>query len=336
MLVQGTSFHAAVREKRNGFVIRHHEPVLRDVAVDLWAAADATRIVDGTVGRAGHSSSLLQRRPDVQLLAIDRDPTAVQAARERLAQYGERVRVIQGSFAAIESHLEAWGTERADGILLDLGVSSPQIDDPERGFSTRLEGPLDLRFDRSQGEPASAWLARAPVAEIEKCLREFGEVPNARRAARVIERARREHPIETTQQLAEIVRGVAGRPGDPPAKSLARVFQALRIRINDELGEVDRFLAALPRVLAVGGRIVVISFHSLEDRRVKEAFQRAARDCICPPELPACACGGGRAWLRVLTRRPLVPDAVEIARNPRARSAKLRAAERVAARGEGT
>jgi 16S rRNA (cytosine1402-N4)-methyltransferase len=150
----------------------------------------------------------------------------------------------------------------------------------------------------------------------------------------MIDRARRETPIETTQQLAEIVRNAAGRPGEPPAKSLARVFQALRIQVNDELGELDRFLASLRRVLAIGGRIVVLSYHSLEDRRVKEAFQMASRDCICPPELPACACGGGRAWLRILTRRPIVPDAVEMARNPRARSGKLRAAERVLARDE--
>ena len=316
------------------FVSLYHEPVLADAAVELWASPNAKRVVDGTVGRAGHSSILLHRREDLELLAIDRDPKAVEAAREKLAEFGDRARVEHGSFADLESHLAAWGGRPADGILLDLGVASPQIDDPERGFSTRFDGPLDLRFDPTHGEPASAWLARASVEEIERALRNFGEAPGARRAARAIDRARREAPIQTTQQLAEIVRKVAGRPGEPPAKSLARVFQALRIQVNDELGELDRFLSSLRRNLAVGGRVVVMSYHSLEDRRIKEAFQSAARDCVCPPELLACACGGGRAWLRVMTRRPLVADAVEIARNPRARSAKLRAAERVLARGE--
>jgi 16S rRNA (cytosine1402-N4)-methyltransferase len=316
-----------------GFVSLHHEPVLPKATVELWAPPNAKRLVDGTVGRAGHSSILLRRREDVELVALDRDLEAVQAARETLAEFDDRIHVEHGSYADLESRLDRWGG-RADGILLDLGVSSPQIDDPQRGFAARLEGPLDLRFDRTQGEPASAWLARAPVEEIERTLRIHGEVPGARRAAKAIDRARRETPIETTQQLAEVVRNVSGRPGEPPAKSLARVFQALRIQVNDELGELDRFLASLRRVLEIGGRIVVLSYHSLEDRRIKEAFQMAARDCICPPELPACACGGGRAWLRIVTRRPLVPDEVEIARNPRARSAKLRAAERVSARDE--
>jgi 16S rRNA (cytosine1402-N4)-methyltransferase len=322
-----------MREKRMGFVSLHHEPVLPKATVELWAPPNALRFVDGTVGRAGHSSILLQHREDIELLALDRDLEAVNASREKLAEFGDRAHVEHGSYADLETRLVRWGG-RADGILLDLGVSSPQIDDPQRGFATRLEGPLDLRFDRTQGEPASAWLARASVEEIERTLRIYGEVPGARRAAKMIDRARRETPIETTQQLAEIVRNAAGRPGEPPAKSLARVFQALRIQVNDELGELDRFLASLRRVLAIGGRIVVLSYHSLEDRRVKEAFQMASRDCICPPELPACACGGGRAWLRILTRRPIVPDAVEMARNPRARSGKLRAAERVLARDE--
>ncbi|HET9887779.1 MAG TPA: 16S rRNA (cytosine(1402)-N(4))-methyltransferase RsmH [bacterium] len=309
----------------------HHEPVLPKVTVELWAPPNLSHFVDGTVGRAGHSTKLLRQREDVELLALDRDLEAVDAARESLAEFGDRARVVQGSFSDLATHLDGWGG-RADGILLDLGIASPQIDDPARGFSTRLEGPLDLRFDRTQGEPASAWLAHAPVEEIERCLRTYGEAPGARRAAKAIDRARREKPIETTQQLVEIVRQVAGRPGEPPAKSLARVFQALRIQVNDELGELDRFLGSLRRVLAIGGRIVILSYHSLEDRRVKEAFQSAARDCLCPPELPACACGGGHAWLCILTRRPLVPDEVEIARNPRARSAKLRAAERVQSR----
>jgi 16S rRNA (cytosine1402-N4)-methyltransferase len=318
-----------MREKWMGTVRLHHEPVLRETAVELWVLPNAKRVVDGTVGRAGHALALLNARADVELLALDRDPEAVDACARRFAGFGARAHVVHGTYADLPRHLGDIGWEAADGILLDLGVSSPQLDDPSRGFSTRHEGPLDLRFDPTDGESAADYLARASVGEIEETLRTLGEEPHARRVARAIDRARSENPIATTQELASAVESAAGRPGEPRAKSLSRVFQALRLRVNGELDALERFLADLPRTLALGGRVVVISFHSLEDRRVKEAFAAAARDCICPPEIPACVCGGGRAWLRPLTKRPIVADAAELARNPRARSAKLRAAERV-------
>lgn len=312
----------------------HHVPVLRDRAVGYWATAGAHRLVDGTVGRAGHSLALLGDRDDVELLAIDRDPDAVSFVERRLAGFGDRARVVHGSYADLADHVRAWGDgSPVDGILLDLGVSSPQIDDPDRGFSTRNDGPLDLRFDRTRGESAAEWLSTATHGEIARVLREYGEEPRAGAVAKAILAARELGDLETTGGLLRAIEGVAGRRGDPPARAAARVFQAVRIHVNDELGGLDRVLRDLRDVLAPDGRIVIISFHSLEDRRVKQAFREAERDCVCPPEIPQCACGGGHAWLEVLTKRPLVATAEETAANPRARSAKLRAARRLAGDG---
>jgi 16S rRNA (cytosine1402-N4)-methyltransferase len=297
--------------------------------VEYWATAGARRLVDGTAGRAGHSLTLLGERDDVRLLAIDRDPDAVEFVQRRFAGFGDRATAVHGSYADLAEHLAAWGGGPVDGILLDLGVSSPQIDDASRGFSTRHDGPLDLRFDRSRGESAVGWLADADVETLVRALRDFGEEPRPTAVARAILEARDAGNLDTTGQLVRAIERVAGRRGDPPARAAARVFQALRIAVNGELAELDRFLAALPDLLAPDGRIVIISFHSLEDRRVKNAFRAAARDCVCPPEFPACACGGNRAWLELLTRRPVTATPDEIAANPRARSAKLRAARRI-------
>ncbi len=307
----------------------HHIPVLRDRVVELWTPTTARRVVDGTVGRAGHSLALLGARDDVRLLALDRDPEAVEFVTRRFAGFGERAVCVRGSFGDLEQLLEAWGGGPVDGILLDLGVSSPQIDDPDRGFSTRADGPLDLRFDRSRGESAAQWLARIDAEALARVLREYGEEPRPRRTAAAIVEARDEGLMETTAHLRKAISGVAGRRGDHPSKSAARVFQAIRIAVNGELDELERLLEALPRVVAPGGRIAIISFHSLEDRMVKHAFRAAGRDCVCPPELPMCACGGGKAWLRVITKRPITADLAEQASNPRARSAKLRVAERI-------
>ncbi|MFN8176547.1 MAG: 16S rRNA (cytosine(1402)-N(4))-methyltransferase RsmH [bacterium] len=306
-----------------------HEPVLRDAAVDLWVTPRARRVVDGTVGRAGHSLAVLGFRDDVQLLAVDADPEAVDSVSRRFAGFGERARVVHGSYADLPEHIAAWGGGPVDGILLDLGASSPQFDDPARGFTYRLDVPLDLRYDPTRGAPASDWLAEVEPDELERVLRELGEEPRARAVARALVAVRTAAPIRTTGQLRAAVEDVCGRPGEPAAKSLARVFQAIRIAVNGELEALDRLLARLPECLAEGGRIVVLAYHSLEDRRVKHAFREAARDCVCPPELPVCVCGGANAWLSVLTPRPIRAQAAEIARNPRARSARLRAAERL-------
>lgn len=311
----------------------HHDPVLRDSAVELWASATARQVVDGTVGRAGHSLALLGARPEIRLLALDRDPEAARFVQRRLSGFGTRAEVVRASYADLPGLLPDRGGP-ADGILLDLGVSSPQIDDPARGFSFRRDAPLDLRFDPGDGEPASDWLARVGPATLARTLREFGDVPNAGRVARSILAAREESPIETTGDLRAAVRGAARRPGESADKTLSRVFQALRVAVNDEMDHLDRFLSGLRDVLAPGGRAVILSYQSDEDRRVKRAFQAAAADCICPPELPVCACGGGRAWLRILTKKPLTASAGEVARNPRARSVKMRAAERILSKEE--
>jgi 16S rRNA (cytosine1402-N4)-methyltransferase len=297
--------------------------------VELWASPSARRVVDGTAGRAGHSLALLGARDDVRLLALDRDADAVEFVRRRFAGFGDRARILHGSFGDLPVHLAAWGGGPVDGILLDLGVSSPQIDDPARGFSTRSDGPLDLRFDRTSGEPAAEWLARVSTDRLAQVLSDYGNVPRPRRVAAALVEERGREPIETTGRLRGIVERLARRPAEGAAKSTARVFQAIRIAVNGELDELDRFLDQLPELLAPGGRVAILSFHSAEDRRVKRAFREAARDCVCPPELPACACGGGRAWLKELTRRPITAGPDEIARNPRARSVRLRAAERI-------
>jgi 16S rRNA (cytosine1402-N4)-methyltransferase len=302
--------------------------------VDLWASRQAAIVVDGTVGRAGHSLSLLSQNPDVRVIALDRDPEAVSFVERRFVGFGDRAQVRHGSYADLPDVLQAEGLDGVDGILLDLGVSSPQLDDPARGFSFRHDGPLDLRFDPTSGPTAAEWLAQVDEGTLVHVLREYGEEPNARRVAQAMLATRTTQPIATTEDLKNTVQGIAGRRGrtrEPIDKSLARVFQALRIAVNRELDELDRFLANLRGMLNPGGRIVVLSFQSLEDRRVKHAFQDASRECVCPPELPMCMCGGRKAWLSVLTRRPLVPTDAEVVANPRARSVRLRAAERVAA-----
>ena len=323
----GTTVHRTTSITRGATVRLHHVPVLRDRAVEYWATAGAHRLVDGTVGRAGHSLTLLGERDDVQLLAVDRDPEAVAFVERRFAGFGDRARVIHGSYGDLEEHVAAWGGP-VDGILLDLGVSSPQIDDPGRGFSTRHDAPLDFRFDPTRGEAARDWLARVELPDLVRVLRDYGDEPHPTAVARAILAAREEGALDTTGQLATAIGRTAGRRRDPAAKAAARVFQAIRIHVNAELAELDRLLAGLRGLLAPGGRIVIISFHSLEDRRVKRAFREAARDCVCPPELPACVCGGRSAWLDVITRRPITATDEEVAANPRARSARMRVAER--------
>jgi 16S rRNA (cytosine1402-N4)-methyltransferase len=284
-------------------------------------------VVDATLGRAGHARALLEAAPAAQLVGIDRDPVAVEAAGAHLVPYGDRVRVARGSFEELPALLERLGVTEVRGVLFDLGLSSPQLDDPERGFSYRSEGPLDMRMDTAQRLTAREVVNGYEARALERVIRRFGEERFARRIARAIVAAR---PIETTQRLAEVVRdaipAAARRSGGHPAR---RTFQALRIEVNGELDALERGLAAAVDALARGGRVVVISYHSLEDRIVKRLFGEGARGCVCPPEMPVCACGA-RATLRVLTRRPLRPDGAETLANPRARAAKLRVAERLA------
>jgi 16S rRNA (cytosine1402-N4)-methyltransferase len=291
-------------------VAPQHLPVLLAETLEALAVRPGGFYVDGTLGTGGHARAILEKSaPDGRLLATDRDGETLVAAREALAPFKGRVRACHSDFREIPKLLAG---ERADGILLDLGVSSVQLETPERGFSFRSDGPLDMRLDRSQGAPASEAVNRLPETKLADVIHELGEEPRARRVARAIVEARRRAPIRTTGELAAIVRRVArGRAGLDAA---TRTFQALRIHVNRELEGLGAALEALAQALAEGGRLVVISFHSLEDREAKTSFRALAT-----------------RGFRVLTRRPLRPGAPELGRNPRARSARLRAIERARA-----
>jgi 16S rRNA (cytosine1402-N4)-methyltransferase len=278
--------------------------------------------VDATVGAGGHAERLLAGGPGVRLLGIDRDPDALALAGERLARFAGRFELLAGDFAELDGLLA--GRPPADGILADLGVSSMQLDRGERGFSFRRDGPLDMRMG-SSGRTAADVVATASIEELTRIFRDYGEERMAAKIARGIVAERSRSPIQTTRQLARIVAGQKGsRERIDPA---TRVFQALRIEVNQELVALSRFLAAAVARLKPGGRLAVISYHSLEDRIVKDAFRRDSGICLCPPKLPACICGA-RAALKLLTRRPIRPGEAEQRRNPRSRSARLRVAEK--------
>jgi 16S rRNA (cytosine1402-N4)-methyltransferase len=279
------------------------------------------------VGQAGHARRILERiTPGGRLLGIDRDPRAVEAARVALAQYGPAVVMVQGRFSELGSISVHNGFDQADLVLFDFGLSSNQIDDPERGFSFRGEGPLDMRMDPAAGVTAATIVNESDVREVERILREYGEERWARRIAQFIV-ARR--PLRTTRDLAEAVEAAIPKAAWPRDINVStRTFQGLRIAVNDELGEIEAGLRAALSTLKPGGRMATISFHSLEDRLVKSFFNVESKDCICPPQQPVCTCGH-RATLRIVTRRPVRPSEEEVAANPRARSARLRVAEKI-------
>jgi len=301
-----------------------HTPVLVREVVELLAPERGGFFVDATVGAGGHAEAILERGADARLLGLDRDAEALETARRRLARFGARAELLEANFTDLEEVLA--DRPHADGILADLGVSSMQLDEARRGFSFRREGPLDMRMGRD-GRTAADIVATASAEELTRIFREWGEERMAAKIARGIVRERTREPIQTTRQLARIVaEEKGGREKIDPA---TRVFQALRIEVNQELTALARFLAAAVARLNGGGRLAVISYHSLEDRMVKDAFRRDSGVCLCPPRLPQCVCGA-RAALKVLTRRPLRPSDPEVHRNPRSRSAKLRVAEKMA------
>jgi len=285
--------------------------------------------VDGTVGLGGHSYEIAKRLDQGKLICIDRDETAIERSGKRLAEFGDRVQFVHGNFCNVAEILDDLGIDKVNGMLFDLGVSSPQLDESERGFSYMNDAPLDMRMDQSN--TLSAWLVvnRWPQEKIETILRDFGEEKYYKRIAGAIVRERQKEPINTTGKLVEIIKkavpAAALREKQHPAK---RSFQAIRIAVNDELGAVQMMMDNAPDKLATGGRLAVISFHSLEDRIVKKGIAARENGCTCPREAPICTCGFVQT-LRSVSRKPILPSDEEIERNPRARSAKLRVAERV-------
>jgi 16S rRNA (cytosine1402-N4)-methyltransferase len=303
-----------------------HLPVLTDQVVELLAPAAPGLLVDATVGLGGHAEALLRAEPGFRLLGLDRDPEALVQAVERLQGHSERVQLVEATFDRLPAILDRQALDAPVAILADLGCSSLQLDSAERGFSFSADGPLDMRMGGG-GPTAAELLERAEPEELVRILRDFGEERRAGAIVRAIVRRRERAPLRTTAELSSLVRNVVGT-GEQRIHPATRTFQALRIAVNDELGQLERFLEPAVRALEPGGRIAVISFHSLEDRIVKHTLRRLAGRCTCPPDFPVCSCRPQRA-LRVLTSSPRRPGEDEIASNPRARSARLRAAERL-------
>lgn len=310
-----------------------HIPVLLNEVVGALQPRDGGRYVDGTFGAGGYSSAVLDRA-DCQVFAIDRDPDAIGAGRALAERYAPRLRLIEGRFGDMVDLLSAEGVDDVDGVALDLGVSSMQFDEAHRGFSFRASGPLDMRMDK-KGPSAADLVNESDEAELADIIFRFGEERRSRRVARAIVEARKQKRIETTGELAEIVRRAVGPQGRDESDPATRTFQALRIAVNDELGELERGLAAAEQVLAPGGRLAVVSFHSLEDRVVKEFVRSRAGRTPSPSRHAPPRAEVEPAKLRDLTRKPVLPSEAEVARNPRARSARLRVAEKIARRAGG-
>lgn len=304
-----------------------HEPVLLKPVLEFLEPDRPDGVfVDATVGLGGHAEALLERHPQVRLVAIDRDPEALERSRERLSRFGDRVTFVRGRHEELIEILKQSGTERVSGLLADLGVSSMQLDDASRGFSFRFDGPLDMRMGQEGGSAADL-VNMLDEYELARIIRTYGEEPMARRIAAAIVEARVEEPIVTTSKLAEVIRTVK-RPRYNEIDPSTLTFQALRIATNEELAGLDQFVDDAVSTLEKGGRVAIISFHSLEDRIVKRAFRRLAGECTCPPNMPICGCGATQL-IEILTGRPVTASEEEEQSNPRSRSAKLRVAERV-------
>jgi 16S rRNA (cytosine1402-N4)-methyltransferase len=307
----------------------HHLSVLPNEVIHYLALKYGGTYLDGTLGGAGHAALILENEPAAMLIGIDRDREALAAAGKRLAIYGERARLLHGDFADITGHLSTLGIAELDGFILDLGVSSHQLDTRERGFSFQQDAPLDMRMDISSGKTAADLVNELPEPELERILTEYGEERWAKRIASFIVKERAESPISTTFRLVDIIKGAVPKAKwDERIHPATRTFQALRIAVNSELESLERGMRAALDLLKPGGRGVIISFHSLEDRIVKHIFREYAEGCTCPRHLPVCACGK-QPRVKVLTGRPVTAAEVEINDNPRSRSAKLRAVEKL-------
>jgi len=310
-----------------------HQPVLLVECLTALNLQPGAIVVDGTVGGGGHAAAILERTaPNGRLIGLDLDAEAIRAAKQRLASFGDRVTLVQQSFRNLDAVLEKLQLAQVDAVLLDLGVSSHQLDAPQRGFrfaaETSEDTPLDMRMDQRSGTTAAELLRRAAPDQLEQWFSEYADLPGARKLARAIVAARHRAPLKTAADLRAVIaeaRIGRGRRHDPATL----VFQALRMAVNDEANALAEGLEAAIERLRVGGRLVVLSYHSGEDRVVKHLFRAAARGCTCPPRTPVCVCGG-KVRLSVITRRPISAGDAELRENPRARSARLRVAERVA------
>ena len=300
-----------------------HTPVLLDEILEILHARKPHLVIDCTLGGAGHARAVLEQCPEAHLIGLDRDPDACRAARANLADVAGRSTVFQARFSAMADVLKETGHQGADAILVDLGVSSYQLDEAERGFAFRFEGPLDMRMDQETGSSAAQLIQELSEEALREVIRDYGEERHARAIARDL---KLELP-QTTADLARIVRAIVPQ-GKSKVDAATRTFQGLRIRVNQEITELETWLSLVPQVLNPGGVVLAIAYHSLEDRPIKRAFRQYAKGCICPVSLPACACGV-QPTLKLLTRRPIRPSEEEIVKNPRARSAKLRVAERL-------
>ena len=307
----------------------HHVSVLLDECIDGLNIKPNGVYVDGTLGGAGHSSQIVKRLSTGRLIGIDRDPVALKAAGERLAPYSDRVTLVHSNFCEIASVLKELDIQGVDGILLDLGVSSPQLDDGARGFSYMADAPLDMRMNNQDSLDAHTVVNTWPQEELKRILYDYGEERYAPQIAAAICRRRSEKPIETTLELVDIIRSAmppaALREKQHPAK---RSFQAIRIAVNDELGSVEKVMRDAIPCLNPGGRLAIITFHSLEDRIVKNGMAEASKGCTCPPNFPVCVCGK-KPKVKLISRKPIISGPEELERNPRARSAKLRVCEKL-------
>ncbi len=302
-----------------------HRPVLYHEIINALRPLRSGRYVDCTVGAGGHAAGILRASsPGGCLLGLDVDPIAIDLASENLAEFGHRVTLVRDSYTAIQAHLTSLGWKDVNGIVMDLGVSSMQLDTIERGFSFQTDAPLDMRFDPDNPLRAAELVNQLPEEELAAIIYRYGDEKRSRQVARAIVSNR---PVNTTHQLARIVASAttSGRPGFHPA---TRTFQALRIAVNQEMEALEAALPEMMAALAPGGRLAVIAFHSIEDRIVKQYFRQESQDCLCPPKQPVCTCGH-RAILEVITKKPIRPQPEEVDRNPRARSARLRIAEKI-------
>ena len=307
---------------------KQHESVLEREVIQNLNLLGGSLIVDGTLGDGGHTELLLKNTTSVRVLGIDRDMRAIERAEKRLAPFRDRITLVHGNFSDIKTILKKINVMNVDGLLLDLGVSSPQLDLPDRGFSFMRNGPLDMRMDSSQKITAADLLVELPDERLVSVIKEYGEERFSKRIVRAIRQAQKQSAIKTTLQLSNIISSVIHASRQTKIHPATRTFQALRIAVNAELEHIKKALRDSVDILQESARVIVISFHSLEDRIVKNFFKTEEKGCVCPPKIPICSCGH-KQRLKIITRKPIIPAVEEVRRNSRASSAKLRVAERV-------